>query len=141
MLKTFSQRANILKRESTIKDSMANQVSKVADTKIAPSLSIAEAITAGGAKFYSEQLWAQWPRMNGKPLIGNATYRSAAVKGVVAYLLMAGSKKTSMRAGKFALNSASLAHGVDAGEDFVAALSRTFSGKSQRSTQSKEIII
>jgi len=120
---------------------MANKVSGVADTKIAPDLSIAEAITAGGAKYFSEKLWANYPRMNGKPLIGNATYRSAAIKAVVAWGLMRGSKKVNARAGKFILNSGSLAHGVDAGEDFVAALTRTLSGKSQSTTQSQEMII
>lgn len=120
---------------------MSNKVKSVADTKIAPDLSIAEAITAGGAKYFSEKLWATYPRMNGKPLIGNATYRSAGIKAVVAYLFMKGSRKVSMKSGKFVMNSASLAHGVDAGEDFVAALTRTFSGKSQRAKTNMEMII
>lgn len=103
-------------------------IGKVADIKTSPDFTLGEAFAIGVAKTASERFLAQYPRMNGKPLVGNATLKSGVIKLALAGVAWKGSQKGS---GLMAKTSrvASTAWTVDGVEDMIAGALRYFAPK------------
>lgn len=115
-------------------------IGKVSEIKTSPDFTLGEAFAVGVAKTASERLLAQYPRMNGKPLVGNATIKSGVIKLALAGLAWRGSQKGNGLGAK-TMRVASTAWTVDGTEDIIAGLMRVVTPRlSQRQNNAPEAI-
>lgn len=98
-------------------------IGKVSELKTSPDFTLGEAFAVGIAKTASERLLAQYPMMNGKPLVGNATIKSGVIKLALAGLAWRGSRKGNGLGAK-TMRVASTAWTVDGVEDMIAGAMR-----------------